>query len=118
MISGQQLPKVDKTKEKAIVDPLVRVEIFGVRPDTAWLETSYVENNGEMGRAGGQWEEHISYFPTVLPCYTQSMAPPFLPPPPQEAVGNTTGIRGLDVSGLNPGSSLTSLSDLGKLLTH
>ncbi|ELK30517.1 1-phosphatidylinositol-4,5-bisphosphate phosphodiesterase delta-4 [Myotis davidii] len=46
VISGQQLPKVDKTKEGSIVDPLVRVEIFGVRPDTTRQETSYVENNG------------------------------------------------------------------------
>ncbi|XP_057600278.1 1-phosphatidylinositol 4,5-bisphosphate phosphodiesterase delta-4 [Hippopotamus amphibius kiboko] len=46
VISGQQLPKVDKTKEKSIVDPLVRVEIFGIRPDTTRQETSYVENNG------------------------------------------------------------------------
>ncbi|XP_014640787.1 PREDICTED: 1-phosphatidylinositol 4,5-bisphosphate phosphodiesterase delta-4 isoform X4 [Ceratotherium simum simum] len=45
VISGQQLPKV-KTKEGSIVDPLVRVEIFGIRPDTARQETSYVENNG------------------------------------------------------------------------
>ncbi|XP_055429448.1 1-phosphatidylinositol 4,5-bisphosphate phosphodiesterase delta-4 isoform X3 [Bubalus kerabau] len=46
VISGQQLPKVDNTKEQSIVDPLVRVEIFGVRPDTTRQETSYVENNG------------------------------------------------------------------------
>uniref|UniRef100_A0A8D1N0I3 Phosphoinositide phospholipase C n=1 Tax=Sus scrofa TaxID=9823 RepID=A0A8D1N0I3_PIG len=46
VISGQQLPKVDDSKEGSIVDPLVRVEIFGVRPDTARQETSYVENNG------------------------------------------------------------------------
>ncbi|KAF4014119.1 hypothetical protein G4228_005503 [Cervus hanglu yarkandensis] len=46
VISGQQLPKVDDTKEQSIVDPLVRVEIFGVRPDTTRQETSYVENNG------------------------------------------------------------------------
>ncbi|XP_016012210.2 1-phosphatidylinositol 4,5-bisphosphate phosphodiesterase delta-4 isoform X1 [Rousettus aegyptiacus] len=46
VISGQQLPKVDETKERAIVDPLVRVEIFGIRPDTSWQETNYVENNG------------------------------------------------------------------------
>ncbi|XP_047629473.1 1-phosphatidylinositol 4,5-bisphosphate phosphodiesterase delta-4 isoform X2 [Phacochoerus africanus] len=45
VISGQQLPKVDDSKEGSIVDPLVRVEIFGVRPDTARQETSYVENN-------------------------------------------------------------------------
>lgn len=54
VISGQQLPKVDSTKEAAIVDPLVRVEIFGVRPDTARLETSYVENNGETGQSWGE----------------------------------------------------------------
>uniref|UniRef100_A0ABI7YRF4 Phosphoinositide phospholipase C n=1 Tax=Felis catus TaxID=9685 RepID=A0ABI7YRF4_FELCA len=46
VISGQQLPKEDMTKERSIVDPLVRVEIFGVRPDTTRQETSYVENNG------------------------------------------------------------------------
>nr|XP_019597396.1 PREDICTED: 1-phosphatidylinositol 4,5-bisphosphate phosphodiesterase delta-4 [Rhinolophus sinicus]XP_019597397.1 PREDICTED: 1-phosphatidylinositol 4,5-bisphosphate phosphodiesterase delta-4 [Rhinolophus sinicus] len=46
VISGQQLPKVDKTKEGCIVDPLVRVEVFGIRPDTTRQETSYVENNG------------------------------------------------------------------------
>ncbi|XP_016052298.1 PREDICTED: 1-phosphatidylinositol 4,5-bisphosphate phosphodiesterase delta-4 [Miniopterus natalensis] len=46
VISGQQLPKVDKNKEGSIVDPLVRVEIFGVRSDTARQETSYVANNG------------------------------------------------------------------------
>ncbi|XP_017505055.3 1-phosphatidylinositol 4,5-bisphosphate phosphodiesterase delta-4 isoform X1 [Manis javanica] len=46
VISGQQLPKEDSTKERSIVDPLVRVEIFGIRPDTTRQETSYVENNG------------------------------------------------------------------------
>lgn len=47
MISGQQLPKLNKTKEGSIVDPLVKVQIFGVRLDTARQETNYVENNGE-----------------------------------------------------------------------
>ncbi|XP_040842343.1 1-phosphatidylinositol 4,5-bisphosphate phosphodiesterase delta-4 isoform X2 [Ochotona curzoniae] len=46
VISGQQLPKVNETKEKSIVDPFVKVEIFGVRPDTTRQETNYVENNG------------------------------------------------------------------------
>ncbi|KAM5228717.1 1-phosphatidylinositol 4,5-bisphosphate phosphodiesterase delta-4 [Ctenodactylus gundi] len=46
VISGQQLPKVDNTKERSIVDPLVRVEIFGIRADTARQETNHVENNG------------------------------------------------------------------------
>lgn len=42
------------TKERSIVDPLVRVEIFGVRPDTTRQETSYVENNGETGQCWGE----------------------------------------------------------------
>ncbi|XP_017712330.1 PREDICTED: 1-phosphatidylinositol 4,5-bisphosphate phosphodiesterase delta-4 isoform X4 [Rhinopithecus bieti] len=46
VISGQQLPKLNKTKEGSIVDPLVKVQIFGVRLDTARQETNYVENNG------------------------------------------------------------------------
>ncbi|XP_032210704.1 1-phosphatidylinositol 4,5-bisphosphate phosphodiesterase delta-4 isoform X2 [Mustela erminea] len=46
IISGQQLPKEDTSKERSIVDPLVRVEIFGVRPDKSRQETSYIENNG------------------------------------------------------------------------
>ncbi|KAM6178402.1 1-phosphatidylinositol 4,5-bisphosphate phosphodiesterase delta-4 [Rhynchocyon petersi] len=46
VISGQQLPKVDNIKEGSIVDPLVKVELFGIRPDTTRQETSYVENNG------------------------------------------------------------------------
>ncbi|KAL6082158.1 hypothetical protein STEG23_027333 [Scotinomys teguina] len=46
VISGQQLPKVDNTKETSIVDPLVKVELFGVPEDTRQQETNYVENNG------------------------------------------------------------------------
>lgn len=64
VISGQQLPKVDNTKEQSIVDPLVRVEIFGVRPDTTRQETSYVENNGEtLGSAGESGRSMAVVFP-------------------------------------------------------
>lgn len=45
IISGQQLPKVSK-KEWSIVDPLVRVEIYGVPLDQTHQETKYIENNG------------------------------------------------------------------------
>ncbi|RXN31372.1 1-phosphatidylinositol 4,5-bisphosphate phosphodiesterase delta-4-like protein [Labeo rohita] len=45
VISGQQLPKV-KQKEWSIVDPLVRVEIYGVPLDQAKQETKYIDNNG------------------------------------------------------------------------
>lgn len=64
MISGQQLPKEDMTKEKSIVDPLVRVEVFGIRPDTTRQETSHVENNGETGQRWGQGGAR----PFFLPC--------------------------------------------------
>ncbi|XP_072306989.1 1-phosphatidylinositol 4,5-bisphosphate phosphodiesterase delta-1a isoform X2 [Eucyclogobius newberryi] len=46
VISGQQLPKINKNKNSSIVDPLVRVEIFGVPADNASKETRYIENNG------------------------------------------------------------------------
>ncbi|XP_028616423.1 1-phosphatidylinositol 4,5-bisphosphate phosphodiesterase delta-4 [Grammomys surdaster] len=46
VISGQRLPKVDKTQETSVVDPLVKVELSGVPEDTMEYETSCVENNG------------------------------------------------------------------------
>ncbi|XP_066432131.1 1-phosphatidylinositol 4,5-bisphosphate phosphodiesterase delta-4 isoform X2 [Eleutherodactylus coqui] len=46
VISAQQLPKDQNSKEGSIIDPLVRVEIFGVPIDQAKLETKYIENNG------------------------------------------------------------------------
>ncbi|XP_019728335.1 1-phosphatidylinositol 4,5-bisphosphate phosphodiesterase delta-4 isoform X1 [Hippocampus comes] len=45
VISGQQLPKVNQ-KEASIVDPLVRVEVYGVPQDQAKEETSHINNNG------------------------------------------------------------------------
>lgn len=59
VISGQQLPKV-KQKEWSIVDPLVRVEIYGVPLDQAKQETKYIDNNGEEMKI--KWTE-------VLPNY-------------------------------------------------
>lgn len=45
VISGQQLPKVNQ-KEGSIVDPLVRVEVYGVPRDQTKEETSHINNNG------------------------------------------------------------------------
>lgn len=45
VISGQQLPKVNQ-KEGSIVDPLVRVEVYGVPQDQVKEETSHINNNG------------------------------------------------------------------------
>uniref|UniRef100_A0AAQ6A2Z0 Phosphoinositide phospholipase C n=1 Tax=Amphiprion ocellaris TaxID=80972 RepID=A0AAQ6A2Z0_AMPOC len=45
VISGQQLPKVNK-KKSSIVDPLVKVEVHGVPADVAEKETRPVDNNG------------------------------------------------------------------------
>jgi len=47
VISAQQLPKINKDKHKSIVDPLVRVEIYGVPADNASKETHHIDNNGE-----------------------------------------------------------------------
>uniref|UniRef100_A0AAX7SUG4 Phosphoinositide phospholipase C n=1 Tax=Astatotilapia calliptera TaxID=8154 RepID=A0AAX7SUG4_ASTCA len=46
VISAQQLPKINKEKQKSIVDPLVKVEIHGVQADNASKETHHIENNG------------------------------------------------------------------------
>ncbi|XP_044032653.1 1-phosphatidylinositol 4,5-bisphosphate phosphodiesterase delta-1a isoform X2 [Siniperca chuatsi] len=46
VITAQQLPKINKDKNKSIVDPLVRVEIYGVPADNASKETHYIDNNG------------------------------------------------------------------------
>nr|XP_057916317.1 1-phosphatidylinositol 4,5-bisphosphate phosphodiesterase delta-1a isoform X2 [Doryrhamphus excisus] len=46
VISAQQLPKLNVEKQKSIVDPLVRLEIYGVPADNASKETHYIGNNG------------------------------------------------------------------------
>ncbi|XP_040460420.1 1-phosphatidylinositol 4,5-bisphosphate phosphodiesterase delta-4 isoform X2 [Falco naumanni] len=57
VISGQQLPKVANSKDGAIIDPLVRVEIHGVPADQARQETKYIENNGFNPR----WDETLQF---------------------------------------------------------
>lgn len=47
IISAQQLPKINKDKQTSIVDPQVRVEIYGVPADNASKQTHYIENNGK-----------------------------------------------------------------------
>lgn len=47
IISAQQLPKINKDKQTSIVDPLVRVEIYGVPADNASKETHHIVNNGK-----------------------------------------------------------------------
>ncbi|XP_047456940.1 1-phosphatidylinositol 4,5-bisphosphate phosphodiesterase delta-4 [Mugil cephalus] len=56
VISGQQLPKVNQ-KEGSIVDPLVRVEIYGVSQDQAKEETSHINNNG----FNPVWDETLNF---------------------------------------------------------
>ncbi|XP_070249138.1 1-phosphatidylinositol 4,5-bisphosphate phosphodiesterase delta-3 isoform X4 [Myotis yumanensis] len=46
VLTAQQLPKLNAEKPSSIVDPLVRVEIYGVPMDCARKETDYVLNNG------------------------------------------------------------------------
>ncbi|XP_041660092.1 1-phosphatidylinositol 4,5-bisphosphate phosphodiesterase delta-1-like isoform X2 [Cheilinus undulatus] len=56
MVSAQQLPKVNK-KKSSIVDPLVKVQVFGVPADNAEKETSAVENNG----FNPAWNENFQF---------------------------------------------------------
>ncbi|TDH06162.1 hypothetical protein EPR50_G00129910 [Perca flavescens] len=56
VISAQQLPKLNQ-KESSIVDPLVKVAVYGVPADNAEKETSYVENNG----FNPEWNESFQF---------------------------------------------------------
>ncbi|XP_072911151.1 1-phosphatidylinositol 4,5-bisphosphate phosphodiesterase delta-1a isoform X2 [Hemitrygon akajei] len=46
IISAQQLPKSNMAKPSSVVDPLVTVEVFGVKEDNAEKETPHISNNG------------------------------------------------------------------------
>ena len=65
VISGQQLPKVANSKDGAIIDPLVRVEIYGVPADQTHQETKYIENNGEP--RGGTRDPTVPRWPQPCP---------------------------------------------------
>ncbi|XP_061926287.1 1-phosphatidylinositol 4,5-bisphosphate phosphodiesterase delta-1b [Entelurus aequoreus] len=56
VISAQQLPKVNN-KSSSIVDPLVKVEVYGAPADVAVKETSTVENNG----FNPAWNENFQF---------------------------------------------------------
>jgi len=46
IISGYQLPKKKGDKAKAILDPYVKIEIFGVKADYQEKKTEVIKNNG------------------------------------------------------------------------
>ncbi|XP_034087867.1 1-phosphatidylinositol 4,5-bisphosphate phosphodiesterase delta-1-like isoform X1 [Gymnodraco acuticeps] len=56
VISGQQLPKLSK-KKSSIVDPLVRVEVYGVPDDNAEEKTNAIDNNG----FNPEWNENMEF---------------------------------------------------------
>ncbi|XP_075068291.1 1-phosphatidylinositol 4,5-bisphosphate phosphodiesterase delta-1 isoform X2 [Mixophyes fleayi] len=56
VISGQQLPKLNK-KKSSIVDPFVTLEIVGVARDMAKKQTNVIENNG----FNPVWNEHHQF---------------------------------------------------------
>lgn len=56
VITAQQLPKINKEKNNSIVDPLVRVEVYGVPLDNSKKETEYILNNG----FNPTWDETLS----------------------------------------------------------
>ncbi|RXN08700.1 1-phosphatidylinositol 4,5-bisphosphate phosphodiesterase delta-1-like isoform X1 [Labeo rohita] len=56
VISAQQLPKVS-TRKSSIVDPIVKVQIYGVPADMTEVETQYIENNG----FNPMWNENFKF---------------------------------------------------------
>ncbi|XP_040548225.2 1-phosphatidylinositol 4,5-bisphosphate phosphodiesterase delta-3 isoform X1 [Gallus gallus] len=57
VITAQQLPKLNREKLSSIVDPFVRVEIYGVMADCSKQQTAYRSNNGFNPR----WEETLTF---------------------------------------------------------
>lgn len=72
VITGQQLPKVNKNKN-SIVDPKVTVEIHGVGRDMTSRQTAVITNNG-MSWA---WARPSSW--SWCPCYCGVCPPRFQP---------------------------------------
>ncbi|XP_051269279.1 1-phosphatidylinositol 4,5-bisphosphate phosphodiesterase delta-1 isoform X2 [Dicentrarchus labrax] len=56
VISAQQLPKVNE-KKSSIVDPLVKVQVYGVPDDVAEKETNPIDNNG----FNPTWNENFQF---------------------------------------------------------
>uniref|UniRef100_A0A671NBF2 Phosphoinositide phospholipase C n=1 Tax=Sinocyclocheilus anshuiensis TaxID=1608454 RepID=A0A671NBF2_9TELE len=56
VITAQQLPKVSERKS-SIVDPVVKVQVYGVPADTTMVETQYIENNG----FNPMWNENFQF---------------------------------------------------------
>lgn len=52
VITAQQLPKLNRDKGSSIVDPFVRVEIYGIPADCAKQQTHHKLNNGECWHLG------------------------------------------------------------------
>jgi len=57
IISGWQLPKVSGTSKGEVIDPFVRVEIFGVGNDQVHEKTKVVQNNGY----NPQWNAEMKF---------------------------------------------------------
>jgi len=58
VISGQQLPNANDSKDKDIVDPYVKINIEGCSVDKQSQETSHVSNNGY----NPQWKDEFCSF--------------------------------------------------------
>ncbi|CAM9286189.1 unnamed protein product [Lampetra fluviatilis] len=61
VISGQQLPKLEASNKGSIMDPLVRVEVYGVPQDNNHQHTYHIDNNGFNPR----WDKTLTFRVTV-----------------------------------------------------
>ncbi|KAM9436889.1 1-phosphatidylinositol 4,5-bisphosphate phosphodiesterase delta-1a isoform 2-T2 [Clarias gariepinus] len=57
VISAQQLPKLNIDKANSIVDPFVKVDVFGVPGDRKSAQTPYINNNG----FNPMWNENFKF---------------------------------------------------------
>ena len=47
VISGYQIPKPRDSKKGEVIDPFLKIEVYGVKSDTQNVKTSVIDNNGK-----------------------------------------------------------------------
>jgi len=57
IISGHQIPKPNDTSKGEIIDPFIKIDVFGVDSDRAEYKTKVIDNNGFNPR----WRETCSF---------------------------------------------------------
>ncbi|KAK3104139.1 hypothetical protein FSP39_024731 [Pinctada imbricata] len=57
VISGSQIPKPKDSKKGEVIDPFLKIDVYGAKQDTRSVKTSHIDNNGFNPR----WDEEVTF---------------------------------------------------------